>query len=436
MTIAIGFATTAALWGIGYFTFLGPGLAVGEVLFGLMLLLIVVGGLFSGRYREVTAPGGGSPAFAGLKIGFVTAVINLLIMGSLIRDTGLLETAGWLFGVFAASMTLGALGGALGGRLPAIERVSMPSALALFSTVLACTVGMLLFSGGLVTGLEAGLAVPDWPNSFGHNMLLYPLRNWEGGIFFEHAHRLYGMLVGTGTLTLMVLVFLNDRRVWLRTLSIVLLGMVILQGVMGGLRVTEISTGLAIVHGVFGQLVFTTTVIVAAFTTARWLGPARPAPHDAAANDRSLTVALPVLLVTQLVLGACLRHLQVLNAAGDGLVLPMWAMYLHITVGLIAFALAVLVGVRAWGAYPEIRLVHRLGLGIMLVVSLQLLLGILALVVVLTRSGPLPPAPEVVTTSLHQAVGALLLALAVLLMVWHRRLVTPSIAPRDAARRS
>ncbi|MDG2030725.1 MAG: COX15/CtaA family protein [Phycisphaerales bacterium] len=425
MTIAIGFASTAALWGIGYFTFIGPGLAIGEVLFGLMLLLIVAGGVFGGRYRELTAPGSGSSAFAGMKIGLITAITNLLIMGSLIRDTGLVETFGWLCGVFIASMALGAVGGALGGRLPAVSRDRVPSALAVFSAVLACTVGMLLFSGGLVTGLEAGLAVPDWPNSFGHNMLLYPLRNWEGGIFYEHAHRLYGMLVGTGTLALMVLVFLNDSRTWLRGLSVVLLFMVIIQGIMGGLRVTEISTNLAIIHGVFGQLVFVTTVMVAAFTTTRWMGSTPPKPHESTENDRPLTISLLVILVVQLVLGACLRHLQVVSAQGDGLILPQWAMYLHITMGIIAFALAILVGLRAWGAYPDIRLVHRLGQAIMIVVGIQLVLGILALFVVLTRTNEIPPAPEVITTSLHQATGAFLLALAALLMIWHRRLLAP-----------
>jgi cytochrome c oxidase assembly protein subunit 15 len=237
------------------------------------------------------------------------------------------------------------------------------------------------------------------------------------------------MLVGTGTVTLMVLVFLNDSRIWLRTLSVALLFMVIIQGIMGGLRVTEISTNLAIVHGVFGQLVFVTTVMVAAFTTTRWTGPVLAKPHESTENDRPLTIALLVILVVQLVLGACLRHLQVVSAQGDGLILPQSAMYLHITMGIIAFVLAILVGLRAWGAYPDIRLVHRLGQAIMVVVGIQLVLGILALFVVLTRTNEIPPAPEVITTSLHQATGAFLLALAALLMIWHRRLLAPIEPP-------
>lgn len=434
MTIAIGFATTVALWAVCYFTLMGPGLAVGEVLFGLMLLLLAIGGGVGARCREVTGRGGGSAAMAGLRVGLVSALANLLIVGSLFKDTSVLEMGGWLFGLFAVSLFLGALGGTLAGLKPALDRDQMPSALALFAAVLACAVVLLLVSGGLVTGLEAGLAVPDWPNSFGHNMLLYPLRDMTGGIFFEHAHRLYGMLVGTGTITLVVLVFINDSRAWLRMLSLVLLMMVIIQGVMGGLRVTELSISLAVIHGIFGQLVFVIAVLVASFATRLWMNGPPPRAHEATENDRALTVGLLVVLLLQLLLGACLRHLQVFSEQADKLVLPHWALFTHITVGLIAFALAILVGLRAWGAYPEVRVIHRLGQVIIVVVSIQLLLGLFALLVVMTRSGAVPPLREVVMTSLHHAIGAILLALAALLVAWHRRLLKP-VTPRRGGER-
>src|SRR4051794_20212246 len=54
----------------------------------------------------------------------------------------------------------------------------------------------LIFMGGLVTSHGAGLAVPDWPNSFGYNMFLFPPRHWVGGILYEHSHRLMGTVVG------------------------------------------------------------------------------------------------------------------------------------------------------------------------------------------------------------------------------------------------
>ena len=432
MTIAIGFATTVALWAVCYFTLMGPGLAVGEALFGLMLVLIAIGGAIGARCREVTMRGSGAATMAGVRVGFVSALANLLIVGSLFKDTSAVEMGGWLFGLFAVSIGLGALGGALGGAKPAIDRAQLPSALAVFAAVLAIAIVLLLVSGGLVTGLEAGLAVPDWPNSFGHNMLLYPLRDMTGGIFFEHAHRLYGMLVGTGTITLVVLVFINDARGWLRGVSLLLLLMVIIQGIMGGLRVTELSVSLAIVHGIFGQLVFVIATLIAAFTTRRWTSTVPPQSHEATENDRALTAALLVVLIVQLVLGACLRHLQVFSEQTDKLVLPHWALFTHITVGIIAFVVAILTGLRAWGGYREDSILRSLGQAIVVVVSIQLLLGLFALVVVLTRSGAVPPVHEVVMTSLHQATGAILLALAALLFAWHRRLLGPAVSSWSA----
>ena len=54
----------------------------------------------------------------------------------------------------------------------------------------------LICMGGLVTSHHAGMSVPDWPNSYGYNMFLFPPRLWIGGIFYEHTHRLMGTVVG------------------------------------------------------------------------------------------------------------------------------------------------------------------------------------------------------------------------------------------------
>src|SRR5882757_9291715 len=54
----------------------------------------------------------------------------------------------------------------------------------------------LIFIGGLVTSNHAGMSVPDWPNSYGYNMFLFPPNRWVGGILYEHTHRLMGTVVG------------------------------------------------------------------------------------------------------------------------------------------------------------------------------------------------------------------------------------------------
>ena len=82
---------------------------------------------------------------------------------------------------------------------------------------------LVVVAGGLVTSTETGLAVPDWPNSYGVNMFLYPLSRMTGGIYFEHAHRLYGSLVGLTALLHMILVWpCGDARPAVRRFAVVI----------------------------------------------------------------------------------------------------------------------------------------------------------------------------------------------------------------------
>ncbi len=109
--------------------------------------------------------------------------------------------------------------------------------------------GLLLVIGGLVTSKGVGLAVPDWPTTFGYNMFLYPWSKMVGGIFYEHSHRLVASGVGFLTLILAMLLWFQEPRKWVRWLGTMALALVILQGVLGGLRVVLLEQVLAIVHG-------------------------------------------------------------------------------------------------------------------------------------------------------------------------------------------
>jgi len=100
----------------------------------------------------------------------------------------------------------------------------------------------------------------------------------------------------------------------------------------------------------------------------------------------------------------------------------------HITAGVLIFAIATLLGYRSGAVYRSITLLRRLGLGLLVIVSLQLLLGIVALVAVSLRTISTPPIWEVIFTSMHQATGALLLGLSALFLIWHLRLVKPQAA--------
>jgi cytochrome b561 len=100
--------------------------------------------------------------------------------------------------------------------------------------------------------------------------------------------------------------------------------------------------------------------------------------------------------------------------------------------GVFAFALAVLIGVRAGSNYRSFPILRILGLSVLIVVVIQLVLGIIALFAVSMRETEFPPVSEVLFTSLHQATGALLLGLCVLLMAWHFRLVKPLAKPGES----
>src|ERR1700737_1572185 len=108
-----------------------------------------------------------------------------------------------------------------------------------FAVLVALSVVALIGLGGLVTSHDAGMAVPDWPNSFGYNMFLFPISRWVGGVFFEHTHRLIASLVGLLTIGLCIATWLIDHRRWVKWLASVAVLAVVIQGVLGGLRVTE-----------------------------------------------------------------------------------------------------------------------------------------------------------------------------------------------------
>src|SRR6266404_4459494 len=107
----------------------------------------------------------------------------------------------------------------------------------------------LIFVGGSVTTYRVGLAVPDWPTTFGDNMFLYDFWNAPFGVRIEHAHRLYGAAVGCFTILLAAWFLVFERRRWIKGLGVLAVVAVIIQGVLGGTRVTEVSTFLAAVHG-------------------------------------------------------------------------------------------------------------------------------------------------------------------------------------------
>ena len=175
---------------------------------------------------------------------------------------------------------------------------------------LTCIATLLLIcSGGMVTSKNVGLAVPDWPTTFGYNMFLFPISKWVGGILFEHTHRLMGSLVGFLTIILAVWLWLREERRWVRRLGVIAVVGVILQGILGGLRVTMMKDQIGVFHACVAQAFLGLLVFIALVTTKFWasLATRRFDPHKFS-PIKSLAIAIAVAIYAQLALGATMRH--------------------------------------------------------------------------------------------------------------------------------
>lgn len=179
---------------------------------------------------------------------------------------------------------------------------------------MACATFPLIWVGGLVTTYQAGMAVPDWPNSYGYNLFLYPLSTWVAGpfdLFIEHGHRLLGATVGFIAIALVASVFCTRQSTRLRVLSVVALVGVCLQGALGGMRVLMDERTLAMIHACVGPAFFAFAVALAMITSASWNSHSQPSEDSQSARLQRLAVFTTVLVFLQLLLGAQLRHTPV-----------------------------------------------------------------------------------------------------------------------------
>jgi cytochrome c oxidase assembly protein subunit 15 len=160
----------------------------------------------------------------------------------------------------------------------------------------------------VVTATGAGLAVPDWPTTFGYNMFLFPWARMTGGILYEHSHRLIGSVVGLLTLTLVVSLWLTEQRRWVRWLGAAGVLAVIFQGVLGGLRVVLVAGELALLHGVAAHAFLALTAGLALFTSRAWRTEATPLPVEAAGRLSGWLLLITAGTYVQIVLGAVVTH--------------------------------------------------------------------------------------------------------------------------------
>ena len=278
---------------------------------------------------------------------------------------------------------------------------------------------LLIVIGGIVTSTESGLAVPDWPTTFGYNMFLYPLSEMVGGILYEHSHRLMGSLVGMLTIVLLVMLFVKETRKWVIWLGIAALIGVSVQGVLGGLRVTELNLNFAILHACLAQAFFALLCGICLFTSSDWIENQHQSETNVdnvtAKKLRRLSLITTCLIYIQLIFGAVLRHTG--NRLDAHL---LFAFFVALHIFLLMRRLLSLGEVS-----QDIGQIPLILFGLLLV---QLLLGFGAYITKLTAFGESISTllTDIITTS-HVAVGALMLVSSFVLTLKLYRLTKETI---------
>ncbi|MBH31228.1 MAG: protoheme IX farnesyltransferase [Candidatus Marinimicrobia bacterium] len=305
----------------------------------------------------------------------------------------------------------------------------------------------LIFAGGMVTSTSSGLAVPDWPNTYGEFMFTFPLSKWVGGIFYEHLHRLIASFVGLLTLVLAFWLWRSEKRQWVKNLGWIALTAVIAQGILGGLTVLLLlPTAISITHAVLAQTFFCITIALAFFLSKEW---------DCSESEDGLagrtfarwTVILTITIYIQLILGALMRHTGSGLAVVDfplvnGAVFPVlneallssmnWArfdlglepvMLSHVFIHLLhRFGAVMVLGAATFvtlHASKHHRYEDRLFLPVLFIDLLLLTQIFLAALVIWSAKAP-------IITTFHVWVGALLLGASFFLSLRTVRMLVPS----------
>ena len=258
-----------------------------------------------------------------------------------------------------------------------------------FAVLTAVATFVLLFVGGLVTSTGSGLAVPDWPLSFGQ---VFPAM--VGGVLFEHGHRLAATLVGCLTVVLALWTVIGETRPSVRALGLFALLAVVLQGVLGGVTVLyKLPLAVSVTHACLAQAFFCLTVTLATVTGRRWTAPRPSVAPSALPVVAGVTTGL---VFGQLVLGALMRHM------GAGLAIPDFPLALGRVIPPLV------------SPYIQVHFAHRVG-------ALVVLLALIATVTVARRSDPWLRRPAL----LALALVALQVTLGAL-TIWSRRAVIPT----------
>ena len=295
-----------------------------------------------------------------------------------------------------------------------------------FAVTVAVATFLLVVAGGLVTSTGSGLAVPDWPLSFGQ---VFP--RMEGGVLFEHGHRMVAATVGLLTVLLAVWTWRSEPRLWVRRLGLAAVLAVVVQGVLGGVTVLlKLPDAVSVAHAGLAQVFFCLTVTLAVVMSGWWAGAVPLAGADRVAGAPAtpvLALVTATVVYAQILLGALVRHTGAALAVPD-FPLAFGRLWPEITTPQVAYQMAHRLGaavVTAFVVWSAARVLRRHAgeaalrspaLALLVIVGFQIYLG--ALTIWTGRA--------VIPTTAHVATGALLLATCVILALRAHRLLAPA----------
>ena len=278
-----------------------------------------------------------------------------------------------------------------------------------YAILLAFCTLLLVAAGATVTTKEAGLSVPDWPLSYGK--VMPPM---EGGVFFEHGHRMIATTVGLLTIGLVIFAAKADKRAWLKRLTWLALLAVIVQGLLGGITVLTLLPPLvSTAHACLAQLFFALTVAIAVFTSPSWNEGPELVSDYGFPSLRSMAIICPASVFVQVFLGAAFRH----RAMG---VLP------HVVWAMLVALIVLLAGAFTLNQLPNHKALKKPAVTLLVITFAQVFLGMYAYLLRAQNSTTTPAV--LVGVVAHVATGALTLAASIVLSIQIRRNVTPKVA--------
>lgn len=300
-----------------------------------------------------------------------------------------------------------------------------------FTKLVAVATLFLIFAGAMVTSTGSGLAVPDWPSTYGSFMFSFPLKSMVGGIFYEHGHRMIASVVGFLTVVQAVWLWLREPKRFVKRLGFLSVGAVLLQGLLGGITVLLfLPKAVSVSHAALAEVFFCINVSIAFFTSNLYRSLSTMEKGDAPVK---MAWTLTVLVFLQIFAGAVMRHLGAGLAIPDfplsfGHVVPAFtsreilAAYVHRVGGFVVATMVIAMAIRLL-RYDSNHPLRNLGHLLLILVGAQVLLGGYVI-----WSGKQPH-----ITSLHVMTGAATLALSVILTLSSRTLAWRKARPQKAA---